>query len=263
MADQITFSIEKELVKLGKSVQNLTAALRTEINAAVKDTAYAVYASIRAKAQKELSSTRQDYQKALNISDLGDDGYLISLDGEWANRIETGWGPYDQSPGMLASDKTVSVGSRAGQPWVQHTQERANNPSHKFARVPFEHHPFSKAPAGADMAQAIKAMTATNVQGLEQRLTKIFKDESGAALTGKVAVARSDNPMLDQMTKYQHKYVGEGGKETIQATYMTYRTISEIGKPWINGGFSGLHGFAEAEKKVEEHIQKILATLLK
>ena len=261
MADQINFSLGDTLEKLGKSLESVADYLKEEANQAIKDVSYAVFADIQAKAQSKLNSTRADYLKGLDITDLGDNGFLISLNGEQANRIEDGWASFVQNEKMLNSNKTVGVGSRAGQAWVKHTKATKNKPSHKYAHVPFEHHPFSKATKNADMAAAIKAMTATNAQGIEQKLTQIFKDEAGNPLTGKVAVGRSDNPLLDQMVKYQHKYVDSQGKESTQSTYMTFRTISETGKAWVNGGYAGAHLFDDADALINKHFEAIINQL--
>jgi len=261
---QFHFSLKKSLDKFQKSLENITKSTEKQLSQAVKEVAYATHAGIVAGAQKELNSTRQDYLKGLKITEVGENSYLIHLDGTWANKIEDGWGPYDMVPGMLASNKTVSTGRRAGLPWVQQSQPKGKNKeSHKFAYVPLEKKPFSKVPKHADMASAVRAMAGFNkVTGQMQKITKIFTDEAGNALEGKVAIGKSDNPLIDNTVKYQKKYVSSTGKETIQSTYITYRAISQIGKAWVHPGFKGARLFQEAEKEIAQHMDRIVQALL-
>ncbi len=265
--------------KLQKELSGIAPSIEAEVNEAVKGIAHSTYASIVAKAQKELNSTRQDFLKGLDFEDLGDNNYLISLDGDWANHLEDGFPSFNQTPGMLASNKTVEVGSRAGQPWVQQTKPKGKNKeSHKFARVPFEQHPHAKTGKGSDMAEAIRNLTATNLAGMDQKLTKIFKNPDGGVAEGKVAVidptgvkagnrpyatGNSSDNKLQGLVKYQKVYKNKNGKDTVSSVYINYRTVSEKGKPWIHPGFKGLKAFEEAEKEVAAQIDKIVSTLLK
>ncbi len=261
MTKQIELSVGDSLKQLEKSLEGLAPAVEAEINSAVKDVAYAAYATIMAKAQAELHSTRQDYIKGLEFIDLGDNNFVISLDGELANHLEDGYPSFNMVPKMLASSKIVEVGSRAGQSWVQSSSPKGNKPSHKFAHVPFERKPFS-AEGTSNMADAIKAMTATNSRGRKQKITSIFKDEGGTPLEGKVAIAKSDNPLLNGLVKYQKKYINDKGEETVQSVYINYRTISENGKPWMHPGWKGLKAFEEAEKEIVKQLDQIIKTLL-
>jgi hypothetical protein len=76
-------------------------------------------------------------------------------------------------------------------------------------------------------------------------------------------MARSENPLLDNLTKYQKTYTNEKtGEKTTQSTYLNYRTISENGKPWSHPGWSGLKAFEEAEKEIVKQLDQIIKTLL-
>lgn len=259
MAEKFSLSMAESLKKLSKSLENIEPSVEEELNSAIQDIAYATHAAIVAKAQAELNRTRQDYLKGLEFIELGDNSFVISLKGEWASMLEDGFPSYDQTTKLLGSKKVVQVGSRAGQPWVQEAQ----SDGHKFARVPMEKQPFSKAAGASELADSIKKMTAVNMQGRKQKITSIFKDLEGNPLQGKVATGRSKNPMLDQLVKYQKTYTNAGsGKTTTQSVYVNYRTISEIGDAWIHPGYKGLHAFADAEKYVEEQLDKIIKDLL-
>lgn len=278
MAKQVTFDVAEALARLKASMEDIAPRLEDEINQAVKDAAHAAYASIAGKAQSKLKSTRQDYLKALQFTELGDNEFLITLNGKLANDLEEGFPAYDLVPGMLKSNKTVTTGKRAGQPWVQETKPKGENgEKHKFAHVPFEHKPFSKE-GDTNMADAIKSLTALNLSGKDQKITQIFKAPDGSPMEGKVAVmlppktlsqahktmalGYTDNPMLQGLVKYQKVQKSESGKESVQSIYVSYRTVSEKGKPWIHKGFGGVKAFDDAEKELLKQIDQILKVLL-
>jgi hypothetical protein len=260
VSKQVTLSFSDALKKLQKSLEGLTPALEQEVNQAVKDVAHAAYASIVAKAQASLGSRRQDYLKALQFEDLGDNSYVITLDGKLASLLEDGSGPYDLRPGMLASKKLVEVGSRAGEPWVQKAKD-----GHKFAHVPMQIRPHSKvASSTSNLADAIKATIVKNSQGLDQKLTSIFRNADGSAVDGKVAsIKRGKGNPLSGLVKYQKVGKTSEGKETVQSIYIRYRTVSERGKAWIHPGFDGLNAFPDAEAEVVKQLDAIVKTLIK
>lgn len=254
MAD-ISFKMRAEA--LGKTLENLAPQIEEEINQAVKNLAHAAYTAMTAKIQSMSISdkSRKDYLKGLKFEDLGDDAYLIVLDGEWANKLEQGYGSYSIRDALLKSKKIVGVGSRSGEPWVRTSKE-----GHKYAAVPFEHKPHAN-PTG-DLGRDIKNLMAKGTNGQVQSLDKIFKNADGKAINGKVAtVSASDttNPNLAGLTKYQH--VHPSGK--VSSVYMTYRMVSENGKDWVHPGSSGYQLFKEAQDYVEKEMDNIIKTLIK
>jgi hypothetical protein len=251
----ISFKIRAEL--LGKQIENLAPQVEDEINQAVKNLAHAAYTGMTARIQAMSISdkSRKDYLNGLKFKDLGDDSYLIYLDGDWANKLEQGFGPYSIRDVLLKSKKIVGVGSRSGEPWVRKAKD-----GHKWAVVPFEHKPHVN-PSG-DLAQDIKKMMAKGVNGQVQAIGKVFKNAEGKPITGKVAsVNPSDatNPNLAGLTKYQH--VSKSGR--VSSVYMTYRAISETGKDWVHPGSAGYQLFKQAEEYVEKEMDNIIKTLLK
>lgn len=256
MADTLTLSIKDSLEKLEKSLLDIPLRLEQEFKTAVSELAHAAHADIVGQATAKLNSTRQDYLKALRFDQIGPNEYLISLDSAWAQALETGFPGYNMTEKLLKSQKIVDVGTRAGQPWVQESKK-----GDKFAHVPMQKRPFSKVSKHADLASAIRKMTAQNSQGRKQRITSIFKGLEGNALEGKVATGRSDNPNLDGLVKYQKIYKNKG-KETVQSVYINYRTISEAGKAWLHEGFSGIKAFPEAQRNIQTQMDKIVKTLL-
>lgn len=254
MTKQVDFSVAESLKKLKKSLGDIAPSLEAQVNSAVKDLAYNAYAYVMAMAQHNLKSTREKYLDGLQFEDLGDSNFLISLDGKMANAIEDGWAPFDMTAKMLASNSTVSEGSRAGQPWVKTAKD-----GHKYAHVPIQ-----KSVAGAsqasNLADSIRGITAQNANNRKQKITSIFKDQAGNPLEGKVAVGRSDNPYLDGLTKYQKVTETEGGKKKVQSVYVAYRTTSENGKPWMHPGWKGLKSFEAAEAEIVKQIDQIIKT---
>lgn len=248
------FSLKMTAEELGKEFGMIAEGLDAEIQAAVANIAHSTHSAIIARLQADSHSAknRQDYLRGLNINRLGDDAWLISLDGEWANKLEEGYEPYSMPKVLLKSNKVVQIGSRAGQPWA-----RTAKAGHKYAAVPFEHKPFSKEPALGDLAKDLKKLTAKNMAGVEQRITKRFKDLEGNVVTGKVAVVeKANNPNFEGLVKYQHQY-----ENTVQSTYMTFRMISENSTGWQHPGADGYHYFKEAEAYVEKELENIINSL--
>jgi len=267
MADdkKSTINIELKADELGLSLENMGTKMEAEFNQAISDVAHMVHANIVAKATSELSGLRQDYLKDLSFDKVGENAYVIGLSGEWANKIEGGFPSYEMKDVLLQSNKTVEVGSRAGQPWVKKSK---GEDQHKYAHVPFTHKPFSKESKAQNLAGAIKQLQARNMDGVKQKMTQVFKDPSGKALQGKVATVKKAEvdgtsfKDLDGLVKYQKTYKSKSGKETTQSVYMTYRTISEIGQGWKHPGFKGLKAFPEAEQQAEQAIDQILKSFL-
>ena len=263
MANQVTFSLKDALEKFGKSMEGLSNELTQLANNAIGEVAFETRRAILQKASEKLHSTYKDYEKALDIRPIDANSYLISLTTDWANTLEEGYGPYNMRESMLSSHSNVSIGRRAGQPWVQHTKDRPGHPSHRYAYVPFEKHPHSKAPQNADMAAGIKSMMATNAAGAQQRITEIFRDAEGNALHGikPVAIGKSDNPFLNNLVKYQHKVVSKSGKESIHNVYVNYKIISDLSTNWNNKGFEGLKAFPDAAAAIPGQLDAIVQKL--
>lgn len=262
--NQVTFSLEKSMLALQKSLENIAPQVEAELNSAIKDLAYATYASIVAKAQADLPFKKQAYLNSLQFTALDDNSFLISLEGDFANSMESGFPAHDMVISMLKSTKTVDIGSRSGLPWVQNTKPGSKGEMpHKFAHVPMQRSGVSAPEGTNNMADAIRQITAVNARGRKQKITSLFKDLEGNPMQGRVAVGRSDNPLLNNLVKYQKTSKNEEtGKTRTTSTYINYRTISENGKPWVNPGYSGLGAFSEAEKDIQQQIDNIIKTLL-
>lgn len=257
MATKGDFEVNLDSKQLSKLIQEKGEAAVNQLKTAIKDLASATYASITSQAQKKLQSTRQSYLQGLNFRNIGTDQYLISLDTPFANMVEDGWDPYNMKDRLLKSQKTVQVGSRAGQKWVQKGKK-----GQRYAHVPFEKQPFSKAAAGsADMMSALREFKVENQRGRKQKFTSIFKDDSGRPLEGKVATVKSSIPGLENVTKYQRIYKNEEtGKQTTSSVYVSFKTISDLSpaSKWQNKGYAGAKFFKEAERMVERELQNIL-----
>lgn len=254
MAD---FNLKIKAEQLGIDFENLGEALEARLHEDIAELARVTHEMIAAKAHNMLTSTAKDYALGLKLDTIGENAYLISLTGDWANLLETGFPPYDMRDKLLNSKSSVSAGPRAGEPWVQKRSDGG-----KFAHVPFEHQPYSKAPKAAGLAEAMESILVRNRQNELQEITKTFKDSLGRPLSGKVARAEDTGiPELEGLTKFQKVYP-ESGK--VSSIYMTWRTISEgNGSGWQHPGFEGVQAFEEAEKFVEEQFDNILNDLSK
>lgn len=255
MAD---YDLELKLIadELGKDLENLAPRVEAELNKAIENLATAAYSAMIAKVQSMSldPKNRADYLRSLKFENVGDGTYLIFLDGERAQTLEDGQEPWSIKEALLKSQKTVEVGSRAGQPWVQLSKKGT-----KFAAVPFDHHPFSGHKSG-NLGDDIKKILVKNRAGKEQPITQIFNDLGGKPIHGKVAVAGKveGQPNLSGLTKYQH--VSDTGK--VSSIYMTYRMVSEDSTGWQHPGSEGYQLFKEAEEYVQNEMKNILKTLL-
>ena len=251
MAD---FSIKLKAEELGKVIDDIGEQLQQELETAVSDLAHGAYAKIAADAQARISNpdARQQYLKGLEIVELGPGSFLVTLDTEESNKLEDGYDGYSIKDSLLKSKKIVQLGKRAGQPWVQTTEQ-----GNKFAHVPIQVRPHSKE-AGNDLGKEIQAMVGKARDKTRQRITKIFRDSHGKPLTGAVATGVSDNPLIDKVTKYQ-KVNKDGG---VSSTYINYRTVSSNSSGWKHPGHDGYGLFKEAEEWVTAELENIIGTLL-
>lgn len=245
------FDIEFRMGLFGKSLATMGEELKAQFEDDIRNLAESAYGMAIAKAQAELSGTRSQYLKDLKLKALGDGSYMIYLEGS-SNYIEDGWERFDMKPGMLKSNKKGAN----GEPWVKTAKD-----GHKYASVPFHRSPSTKEPKGKDIASAIKNMYAQNrVTGKTQKINKIFTDEQGYALQGKVAVGMSDNPILDGLTKYQKNVTSRNGEQKTQSVYVNFRIVSELqgGDKFIHPGYEGLHAFAEMEEWIDSQLDNII-----
>ena len=252
MAD---FSIKIKAEELGKTLDGIGEQLERELEGAVSDLAHGAYAKIAADAQSQIGSpdSRQEYLKGLEVVELGAGSYLVTLKGEAANKLEDGYDGYSIKDALLRSKKIVQLGDRSGQPWVQTNKETGS----KFAHVPIQLRPSSKE-AGNDLGREIQELVGKARQGRDQRITKIFRDQHGKPLEGAVATGISDNPLINQVTKYQK--VNKGGG--VSSTYINYRTVSQNSSGWKHPGHDGYGFFKEAEEWVAAELESIIGTLL-
>ena len=255
MADKGGINIFIDADALAKQFEYASEVIESEVEQAISDVANATYANIIARAQAEIHSgdKRQDYIKGLELQQIDPLTYVIVLDGTEALELENGFPAYDMRSTLLSSQKTVEVGSRAGEKWVQSSRGGS-----RFAHVPITHQPSSQG-SGNDLAQQIKTLTAQNAEGRKQRITKTFKDIGGNPLTGKVAVASNTGiDKLEGLVKYQD--VSATG--SVQSVFVAFRTISDRGgSGWQHPGHPGYQFFGDIEQQVENTINNVFSTL--
>ena len=243
--------------KLGKDLEDAADSVTLELQEAIKNIADSAYAGIIAQIQASSmgDQNKKDYLNSLNFQNLGNDSYLIYLDGSWPNMMEEGSGPFSIKDNLLKSDKKVGIGPRAGEPWV-----RENAEGKKYAAVPFEKR--KNGPGSGDLANDIKKLFAFNRQGKTQNITKIFTDDLGKPISGKVAVASSgSNPNIPANLEGLVKYQSISPKGRVSSAFVVYRIVSEDSTGWIHPGMPGYNFFDKVEKDVEAEIENILNTL--
>jgi hypothetical protein len=268
------FIVNLDVEALRRGIKYIAESTVNDIKQAVKDLAHAAHSAIAGQATKTLNQTRKSYLSGLKFETVSPDNYIIYLDGKWPNSIEDGWKPYDMKDSLLSSTALVKEGRNKGREWVQKTKSGPNKDK-RYAHVPFEHSTGKAAKGSSNLAEVIKSLEAYNKRtGLKQKITKVFKDESGKSMVGNVATFRypadfvqqfDKTPLLEGLTKYQSIKVDKNGKERVTSVYLTFRTISDLsaaGK-WYSSGYQGLGAFPEAEKEVEKELQNILDHFLK
>lgn len=250
------YNLEIRAEQLGKTLENVAEGIITELEESVAQLAQAAHAAISAQIQagEHDPKNRKAYLDGLDLQKLDEGHFLLSLDGDWANKLESGYPSYDLKAVLLASTSNVTAGSRAGQPWVRKSKE-----GKKYAAVPFHHRPFAKDQGRSNLAPEIRKLTAENASGRQQRLTQIFKSAEGESLSGRVASVRNTgNPRLEGLTKYQH--IHESGN--VQSVYLTFRFISEDSAGWQHPGHKGYNYFKQAEEFVAMELDNIINSLL-
>lgn len=248
---QFYLSVEKELEKFGKDIEDLGPALTDAINETIGDIAKATYAQIVAKAQSELHSTKQAYLSGLEFNQFAPNSYIISLKGARANQIEEGMASRDLTEILLNSDAKVKRGPNAGEDWVK----KSKKDQHKYAHVPFDH-TTTEVQMNLPQYKGLNQFT-----GKQQRITQIFKKLDGSVAQGKVWSGLTQRPGdLAGLTKFQ---VTNPDTQKTNSYFMTWRTISEASKHWVTNPIPGLKAFDAAEQHLEEQVDKILTDLFK
>lgn len=256
MADFDLYTLAEEL---GKEITFIAQEVITEVEASIKELAHTAYSSILVGIQDHSTSPeqRKQYEDALSITPIPN-GYIITLDAPQASKLEDGQDKFDLKPGMLASTKTVSAGSRAGQPWVQKGAE-----GQRYARVPFPKKASVLEKPSGNLINDIKQLTAQNLKGRKQKLTRTFKDLSGRPVSGFAASVKPDaatHPHLQGVVKYQTL----GKEDRVSSSYIVFRTVSDNSpeESWQHKRKQGFGLFLEAEKYVQQELERIVETLL-
>lgn len=255
------FNINIRAEELGLDIERAAEYRLQEAQEAVGNAVQAAFATIVATVQRKLKTTKDEYLKGLKIDKIGPFAWVIYLEGDFANSLEDGKESFDMKPGMLASNKTVEVGARAGEPWVQKAKD-----GHRFAYVPMDHNPNAKgSDYAAHLGGIIRNFTAPNAAGGMQKLTSVFKDTAGNALEGQVAsVSGHGIKDLENLIKYQKVYTSQKGKKMTSSIYRTYRVVSDNSpdSAWRHPGFKAVKAFDEAQRMLETEIDNILKKVL-
>ncbi len=235
-----TIDVSLRAADLGKELENISAEVEATFKLAVAGLAQSAYSEVIRLANQRLKSTKQDYVNAVTFESVGENIYVITLNGKAANATEDGYGSFDMKPGLLSgpNSKVTAKGTR-------------------FNTVPFSYQPNSNAPAGQkilDLRSAVKALIK------DRGIDKIIKNPSGEPKQGIVArLSNTGIKNLEGLVKIQKQY----GKTT-QSTYMTFRRVSSNSdaSKWIHPGYQGARIFPDVERFIEQDLDRIIMSIL-
>ncbi len=250
------FFLNLDLGNINDLVKEFRPAAEKAMKDAARDLAAQTHAHIVEMVQEKLHSTRDKYIQAMNIDQVDEDTWVITLD-KSAMWIEEGIAPNkDMLDGLLKSKKakTAKDGSR-------------------YMVVPFQQ---NKGPASSTPAQ--QSLTATLRAEMKKRKIPyggLEKDDYGAPKMGllhsfdimknpvkthngpgqghgpKGAVRQGPTgiPFLQGVRIYQHQAKDREGKSKVQRSIMTFRVASSKHKGtgrWIHPGLEAKRFFDEA-----------------
>lgn len=232
---------------------------------AARDLAMQTHAHILEEVQEKLHSTREKYVNALDIQQVDNDTWVISLKKD-AMFIEEGIPPNkDMLDGLLKSQKakTAKDGSR-------------------YLVVPFEHKKgqTSQTPAQKNLTDTIKAemkkrkipygKLETDATGkpktgllhsfdiMKQPIKTGHGAGQGKGPVGAVKQGPTGIPFLQGVRVYQHAVKDKQGKEHVQKSIMTFRIASSKHKGtgrWIHPGLEAKKFFDEAAKWAQKEFE--------
>lgn len=178
----------------------------------------------QASAQTTLHSTLPDYLMGLQATSIQqpyDDPLTgaVVLMGDLPNSIESGWGPFDEKPGFMASSKAHKT-DKGG--W--------------YMNVPFRHGTPGSIGVGTPMTRDIygvaKTLDAYGSSGTNQRLS--VPGQGDISWNG----YQRKNNINDGMVRIEKTY-----KNATQSMYYTWRRVSNSSDPqsWWHPGYKGAH----------------------
>jgi hypothetical protein len=264
--------INLDLSPLQKLAADGDAVLKQAAKRAGDTLAPAVHAHVLEEANKKLHSRRKKFVDAVSFKQQNDSTWLIILDAS-ARWIDDGTEPHEMIDSLLSKRTSKSQGAKTARD------------GSKYRIIPFEHGPGkgpgSSTPAEASLQQAIKKElrraqnNITGEKGIPWGKLEVGKD--GKPLTGLlhsldirhspvktangpgqgwgpiggVKQGKTGIPFLQGVRIYQRAVKGADGKERVQRSIMTFRTVSSKHKGtgrWFHPGLEPVHIFDEAHK---------------
>lgn len=257
--------INLDLGILAELAKDFRPTIDRAMKDAARDLAMQTHAHILEEVQEKLHSTREKYVNALDIQQVDNDTWVITLkkDAMW---IEEGIPPNkDMLDGLLKSQKakTAKDGSR-------------------YLVVPFEHKKgqTSQTPAQKNLTDTIKAemkkrkipygKLETDATGkpktgllhsfdiMKQPIKTGHGPGQGKGPVGAVKQGPTGIPFLQGVRVYQHAVKDKQGKEHIQKSIMTFRVASSKHKGtgrWIHPGLEAKKFFDEAAKWAQKEFE--------
>lgn len=227
-------NLKMRLNELGVTLDSLKEGTVEMIQSAVRTIAHAAKAMGVQMSQDKLNKTGPAWRSGFDLQEVGDDIYIISLTGDYANDLDTGYPSYDMKSQIFKRNWKFS---KKGYP---------------YAVVPMEHQPFSQS-GGSQKVQDLR--DAIKVLIKDKGLDKIVIDpKTGKRKIGNVgSIGNVGNKNIDRITKYQ---------TPTGSHYMAFRTMSmnpSQSNSWIHPGFKGVHIMDELEKFIDQQIDEVLS----
>jgi len=201
----------------------------------IKGIAYSFYNSVISNAERELNTSKDRYQKAVQLIDSGKLSGTVLLDytDSFIKMIEEGKEPFDMKPDMLKSSKvkTAKNGSKYIAIPMRIATPGAGRDSSIFqGQMPQEIHDI------------VRVKEVSSETGRSKGLTFDELPEKFQIKNERKDILASDGKMLFE--KYTHKSAEFEGlfkktdKITGQNSYMKFRVVSENSDPraWIHPG---------------------------
>lgn len=237
----VTINLQVRAEDLGRSLDAISEAMNVNLENAINTLAYSAYDEAVRLAQSRLKQTRADYINNLKFKELGSNSYIIYLEGEWPNKVEDGFGPYDMKTDLLTGPNAQKWAARG----------RFN-----YNVVPFGIRPDAQAQPTNVTSLAEAAKQLIKDRGLDKVITSA---NTGKPLEGMVASIRNTGiKNLEGLTKIQKVY-----NKTVQSHYMTFRAVKSTQvASWFHPGYKGAKIFPDVERYVMEEVDNILRTLL-
>ena len=265
--------INLDLGVLGELARDFRPSVDRAMKDAARDLATQTHAHILEEVQQKLHSTREKYVNALNIEQVDEDTWVITLKKD-AMFIEEGLPPNkDMLDGLLKSQKakTAKDGSRYVVVPFQHNKgQTQQTPAQKNltdtvkAEMKKRKIPYGKLENGPDGKPKTGLLHSFDI--MRNPIKTAHGPGQGKGPVGSVKQGPTGIPFLQGVRVYQHAVKDKKGNSKIQKSIMTFRVASSKHKGqgrWVHPGLEAKRFFDEAAKwAVKEFEERIRDQIL-